>query len=123
MKISKTFLHLKSALSDGLPVVATAASLAVAPALTAERQQNWTWCVNAQHIFALDLAIAGCTAVIQLGQETSQNQAIAFAYRGNAYREKGDLDQTLSDFNEAIRIDPKFALQHVPVITDHSQRS
>src|SRR5437660_10173781 len=109
-KISKSFLDLKSPISDGLYVVAAVVSLAVAPVLAAEQQQNWTQCINAQHIFAPDVAIAACTAVIQLGRETSQNQAIAFAYRGNAYREKGDLDRTLSDFNEAIRIDPQCAL-------------
>jgi tetratricopeptide (TPR) repeat protein len=110
MKISKTFLRMKNAIYDVIGVATAAASLIVAAPLAAEQEQDWTWCVNAQHIFVPDLAIAGCTAVIQLGGETSQKLAVAFAYRGNAYREKGDLDRTLADFNEAIRIDPRFAL-------------
>jgi hypothetical protein len=100
VKIPRSFLDRKSAYCQRV-YIAGAVLLAVAPALAVEQRQNWTQCINAQHIFAPDLAIAGCTAVIQLGRETSQNQAIAFAYRGNAYREKGELDRTLSDFGSS----------------------
>jgi hypothetical protein len=79
MKSPRPFRDLTSALCEGVYVVAAELLLAVAPASAADQQQNWTQCINAQHIFAPDLAIAGCTAVIQLGQAISQNQAIAFA--------------------------------------------
>jgi hypothetical protein len=81
VKIPRSFLDRKSAYCQRV-YIAGAVLLAVAPALAVEQRQNWTQCINAQHIFAPDLAIAGCTAVIQLGRETSQNQAIAFAYAG-----------------------------------------
>ena len=110
MKILKSFAHPRTAFCGSPYVVAATISLAAAPTLASEQRENWTRCMNAQHVFASDLVTAGWTTVVQSGRETSQNQAIAFAYRGNAYREKGDLDRSLSDFSEAIRIDPGFAL-------------
>jgi tetratricopeptide (TPR) repeat protein len=109
-KIFKSFGRLKSIYCTGPCIVAAMISSAVAPALASEQSQNWTWCMNARHVFPLDFMIRGCTAVIQSGEDPAQDQAVAFAYRGNAYREKGDLDWSLSDFNEAIRINPGFAL-------------
>jgi len=64
--ISKTFLRQESVIG----VAAAALSLAITAPLTAEQQQDWTWCVNAQHILVPDLAIAGCTAVRGGGSET-----------------------------------------------------
>jgi hypothetical protein len=109
VKTLKSFGQLRSAFCAKPCVIAAMILLAATSALASERRQSWTWCMNAQHRFALDLVIRGCTAVIQSGQETLQDQAIAFAYRGNAYREKGDLDRSLSDFSEAILINPGFA--------------
>ena len=34
--------------------------------------------------------------------------AQSFTTRGNAHQQKGDLDQALTDLNEAILLDPKF---------------
>ena len=33
----------------------------------------------------------------------------AFNNRGNAWRDKGDNDKAIGDFNEAIRLNPQFA--------------
>jgi lipoprotein NlpI len=33
-----------------------------------------------------------------------------FSNRGLAYRDKGELDRAIADFNEAIRLEPKFAV-------------
>jgi tetratricopeptide (TPR) repeat protein len=56
-----------------------------------------------------DLAISGCTVVIQSGRETQRNLAGAFNNRGNAYNGKGEYDRALQDFNEAIRLNPNVA--------------
>ncbi len=37
------------------------------------------------------------------------NAALAFYNRGNAYREKGDYDDALREYNEAIRLNPNYA--------------
>jgi hypothetical protein len=64
-------------------------ALAASPA-GAQLSQNWQWCVNDDNKYSLDLAINGCTAVIQAGRESQKNLAIAFYDRGNAYEDKRD---------------------------------
>ena len=51
--------------------------------------------------------IAGCTALIDSGEETALVMAIAHNNRGNAYLAKGEHDRAIRDYNEAIRLDPK----------------
>ena len=60
----------------------------------------------------IDGAIRLCDEVINLPEKAipSKNRASAFGMRGNAYQEKGDLDRAISDFDEAIKLDPKDAL-------------
>ena len=35
--------------------------------------------------------------------------ALAYNNRGNAYRQKGDYDRSIADYDVALRLDPKFA--------------
>jgi tetratricopeptide (TPR) repeat protein len=55
-----------------------------------------------------DVAIAGCTAVINDAPE-SAIRARAYFNRGNAWMPKGDNDRAIADYTEAIRLDPKNA--------------
>ena len=57
-----------------------------------------------------DLEISGCTALIQPGQETTENLATAFFNRGNAYDNKGQHDRAVQDFHQAIRLNPTDAV-------------
>ncbi len=50
-----------------------------------------------------DASIVACTRVITAG---GKNLAWAYNNRGNAYVEKGDYDREISNYNEAIRINP-----------------
>src|SRR5580658_4163119 len=74
----------------------------------AELSRPWTWCVNKEKA-PPDLQINGCTTVIQSGTETQKNLSIAFNNRGNAYRTKEDNDRAIADYNESIRLNPKYA--------------
>ena len=56
-----------------------------------------------------DARIAACTQGINSGKLTGPQQAIGYSNRGVAYRQKGDGDRAIADFNEAIRLDPSFA--------------
>lgn len=51
--------------------------------------------------------IAACSRLIA---KSGGRDALAFDNRGAEYGDKGDYDRAISDFSEAIRIDPKYAL-------------
>src|SRR3984957_20775248 len=89
-----------------------AAALAIAAACCgpsrAQDSQAWKWCVNDEKA-SPDLQISGCTTVIQSGKETSKNMAIAFNNRGNAFHDKKEYDRAISDYDQAIKLDPKYA--------------
>jgi tetratricopeptide (TPR) repeat protein len=56
-----------------------------------------------------DLVIEGCTEIIQEGQGTLALIALAFNNRGVAHRIKGEYDQALQDYEQAIRLNPNSA--------------
>src|SRR6516162_3312936 len=58
----------------------------------------------------LELVIDACTAIIQAGQETPKQLAFALANRGYAYRNKYAYDRAIQDLDQAIKLDPDFAL-------------
>src|SRR5215831_10001930 len=52
-------------------------------------------------------AIASCTRLIETRTESTA-LSIAHNNRGTIYRQMGELDRAIADFNEAIRLDPKY---------------
>ncbi len=95
------------------PIIAAAAvfvaAFSAAESDGAELSQNWMLCVNKNVIFSRDLAISGCTAIIQSGRETERNLAMAFNNRGTAYSDKKDYDRAIADYSEAIRLNGNYA--------------
>lgn len=79
------------------------------PLAHAEKSQEWIWCEGGKDVTP-DLQISGCTSIILGGRETINNLSIAFNNRGNGYTLKKDDDKALSDFNQALRINPKNSL-------------
>src|SRR5262249_47557919 len=53
-------------------------------------------------------AIVICTDLLTLPNLTAQDRVIAYAFRGLAYIKTGDYDRAIRDYDEAIRLDPKF---------------
>ena len=56
-----------------------------------------------------DLAISGCSGIIDAGKETKENIAVAYRLRGIAYGKKGDEDRAIKDFDKIIALYPKNA--------------
>lgn len=52
--------------------------------------------------------VAGCDAILAAAPEIPENLAGAYAARGDAYLDLGDLDRALSDDSEALRIRPEY---------------
>src|SRR5208283_4161592 len=76
-----------------------------APVLAQSRDENWKRCTSDDS----DLAIGGCTALIQSGNETTPNLAIAFTNRCIAYHNKSDNVRAAQDCDQAIRLSPNYA--------------
>ena len=76
-------------------------SMAIA-ATGCSRRENLIKCQSADP----DTRIAGCTALIQTGQDTPRNLSVIYNNRGSAYNTKRDYDRAIQDFNEAIRLNP-----------------
>ena len=62
-------------------------------------------CINSSG----DTAIAGCTQLILSKQYKGGELAKVYLNRGFELREKGDIDRAISDYSEAIRINPGYA--------------
>jgi lipoprotein NlpI len=56
-----------------------------------------------------DLAIAGCTRIIEDARQKPKARGVAFYNRGNAYVLKADHDKAIADFDEALKLEPKNA--------------
>lgn len=85
---------------------AVAMALCGTPALAQTLDQQWDLCGDKDP----DIRIGGCTAVIQSGRETPANVAIAFIKRAIGYERKGQLEPSIQDLSEAIRLDPSNAI-------------
>jgi tetratricopeptide (TPR) repeat protein len=59
-----------------------------------------------------DVAIGGCTALIQAGQLDTAHLAGVSVIRGNAYSDKEMYDQAIADYSKAIAVKPDDAVAY-----------
>ncbi len=64
--------------------------------------QRWDWC----RAMDPDLAIRGCTAVIQYSTDPKIDMATVFNNRAYAYDQKGERDRAIQDYSQAIMFNP-----------------
>lgn len=72
------------------------------------RRENLKSCLSSDP----DASIAGCTALIQAGKESTSSLAGVYNHRGNAYIRKGDYDRAIQDRDEEIRLNPNDAVAY-----------
>jgi tetratricopeptide (TPR) repeat protein len=54
--------------------------------------------------------LQSCTAVIQSGGQTPQGLVAVFNSRGNIHLSNRNYDRAIDDYNQTIRLDPKYAI-------------
>ncbi len=54
--------------------------------------------------------ISGCTAIIESPGASAEQKAVAYATRGLALSLKGQFERSIDDYDQAIRIEPNFAV-------------
>ena len=73
---------------------------------------QWPADVDGCNKSSTDQRIAACTRLIDSGQLSSQDRASAFHNRGIAWADKRDYGRAIADYNEALRINPLYALAY-----------
>ena len=56
-----------------------------------------------------DRRIKGCTQFIEQRSSDKSSLAAAYVNRGNAYHSRGEYDQAIADYGNAIQINPRYA--------------
>jgi len=74
----------------------------------AQLSQAWKICEGYMANPTSEQQIKSCTEIIESGRETPQRLAIAYFWRGHAWRNRDNLQRAIADFTEAIRLDPKY---------------
>jgi lipoprotein NlpI len=88
-------------------------SLAFAGPVLADSQSDLDHCKFAGAVSTADESIAACDRVINDPKVTAPNRVVAFGSRCGWWWAKKDADRALSDCNEAIRADSRYAAAYV----------
>ena len=79
--------------------------VAALAAVGESKRENQKRCVSSDP----DTIIAGCTALIQAGRESTASLVVAYSRRASAYMRKADYDRAIQDYGDAIRLNPNDA--------------
>jgi tetratricopeptide (TPR) repeat protein len=78
-------------------------------AIRAQQSDDRSRCFAREGVSPED-RLESCTAVIRSGGQTPQGLVAAFNSRGNAHLNNRNYDRAIDDYNDAIRLDPKYAI-------------
>jgi tetratricopeptide (TPR) repeat protein len=82
----------------------------ILPARTeAQQSDDRSRCLAREGVSPED-KLASCTAVIQSGGQTPQGLVAVFNSRGNIHLSNRNYDRAIDDYNQTIRLDPKYAI-------------
>jgi tetratricopeptide (TPR) repeat protein len=93
-------------------IAAALLELLLASPLQAQRVSDWQVCED-KGSTTLGNHVRSCTAIIKSGGTSVKDMAVAYNNRGNALRDRGDLDRAVADFNAAIRLNPMSADSYI----------
>jgi lipoprotein NlpI len=105
---AKSELLPEVAMPRGIGVLLGAMVALSAPLAAQQLSTYWVQCVNDGRAFSNDAIIGGCTGVLQSGQESVTNRAIAYYNRGVAHRAKRETERAIADYTEAIKLNPSY---------------
>jgi tetratricopeptide (TPR) repeat protein len=88
-------------------LIALALLVAAAPVFAASKQDHAD-CDSDD----VDRNLTGCTRILEDTSESNVVRSIAYVNRAMAYGAKGDADHEMSDFSEAIKLNPQDALAY-----------
>jgi tetratricopeptide (TPR) repeat protein len=86
-------------------LVPTTVQSPTADDIAATIARSWYECSRG----AADEAVAACTRLLALDP---QRNAVAYQYRGLTYHNRGDYDRAIADYDQAIWLDPKYAVAY-----------
>src|ERR1051325_3439725 len=93
--------------------VAALLALAIArPAAAQDFDAQKSRCESRDNPHALDRQVEGCTALIKSGRLSTQGLAMAYSNRGSAEAAQNQPARAITDYNEALRIDPTNAVAY-----------
>ncbi len=85
------------------------ATMMLPAAIRAQQSDDRSRCFAREGV-SPEQKLANCTAVIESGGQTPQVLVGAFNSRGNAHLNNRNYDRAIADYNETIRLDPKYAI-------------
>ena len=112
MRIMEARKNIFFAAALGLCALAATASLGPAQAQQSQHlDRAGTWCYASEADgVSPDLKIGGCSTVILSGTLSNSYLALAYSNRGFAYGTKGQHDDAIQDYDQAIELDPSNAI-------------
>lgn len=90
-------------------VALAAVTIALPAAVCAQQSDDRSRCFAREGVTP-EQKLESCTAVIEAGGQTRQALVAAFNNRGNVHLSNRNYDRAIDDYNETIRLDPKYAV-------------
>lgn len=84
--------------------------LITAAGLNAQTHQQKEFCVNRDRDYSPDVQIKACTEIAQISR--GRQLAVSLNNRGNAFKNKGEVDRAIEDFTRSIKADPTYDLPY-----------